>query len=165
MKMCKVLEVLQSFKSLCSSLGWKISENEDWIEIGDKYHTFLCARDIHPSSFEKIVSNRKFVVKEGLSYRIAEASYTAWLFSEKPSETLRHVFFEDPSFLGKVAIYDLSSLLEGESLCLKMNFTNSPVFQEFENFLQNKLKAKLKPLSPESVTTINTKGFTIEELA
>jgi hypothetical protein len=165
MKMCQVWEILQSFKSSCSSLGWKTSENEDWIEIGHKYHTFLCTRDVHPSSFKKIVSNRKFVVKEGSSYRVAEASYTAWLFSEKPSETLLNSFFEDPTSSGRIAIYDLSSLLEEKCLCFKMNFTDSPVFQEFERFLQNKLNVKLKPLSPESAATMNTRDFTIEESA
>jgi hypothetical protein len=165
MKMPKVWEILRKFKDVCKIHGWKTAESEDWIEIDDKYNSFLCARDIHLSSFKRIASNRKCVVREGLSYRIVEASYTAWLFSETPSETLVKTIFENPDFSERIALYDLSPLLEGKNLCVKLNHTDSPVFQEFERFLRNELKVKFKPISSFSNAEIAEKNYTIEELA
>jgi hypothetical protein len=165
MKMPRVWEILNKFKDVCNFHGWRTSENEDWIKIDDQYHSFLWARDVHLSSFKRIVSNRKCVVREGLSYRIVEASYTAWLFSETPSEALVRTVSDNADFSGRIALYDLSFMLKGEKLCVKLNNTDSPVFQEFEHFLKDELKVKLKPLSLFSGTEMNETGYTAEELA
>jgi len=165
MKMPKVWEILKKFKDVCRGRGWKTSESEDWIEINDKYNNFLWARDIHPSSFKRIASNRKCVVREGLSYRVVDASYIAWLFSETPSEALVKTVFENPDFSERIALYDLSPLLEGKNLCVKLNQTDSPVFQEFERFLRNDLKVRFKPLSSFSNVEVTEKNCAIEELA
>jgi len=165
MKMPRVWEILKKFEDVCRVRGWKTSESEDWVEINDEYNSFLWARDIHPSSFKRIVSNRKCIVQEGLSYHVVDASYTAWLFSEAPSDTLVKTVFENPDFSERIALYDLSPLLEGKNLCAKLNHTGSPVFQEFERFLRNELKVKLKPLSSFSNTELTEKNYTIEELA
>jgi len=162
--MPRVWEILKKFKDLCRFRGWKTSESEDWIEIGDKFHNFLWARDVHPSSFRSIVSNRKCVIHEGLSYRVVEASYTAWLFSESPSESLVKTVFDNPAFSQKIALYDLSPLLEGKNLCVKLNNTDSPVFREFESFLKNELKVKLKHLSVFSDPELGKQNYTITEL-
>jgi hypothetical protein len=163
--MPRVWEILRKFKDLCRVRGWKTSESEDWVETDDKYNSFLWARDIHPSSFKRIVSNRKCVVREGLSYRVVDASYTAWLFSVAPSEILVKTVFENPDFSERVALYDLSPLLEGKNLCVTLNHTDSPVFQEFERFLRNELKVKLKPISSFSDGEMTEKNYTLEELA
>jgi len=165
MNISKVWEILRKFKNICSFHGWRTSESEDWIKIGDEYHSFLWARDVHPSSFKRIVSNRKCVVREGLSYQVVEASYTAWLFSETPSESLVKTVFEDPGYSERIALYDLSPLLKGKSMCVKLNNTNSPVFQEFEHFLKDELKIKLKPLSPFLDTATDKNDFAIKEVA
>jgi len=144
MRVSKVWEILKKFKDFCKFRGWKTSESEDWIEIDEKYHNFLWARNIHPSSFTNIAKNRKCVVREGLSYHVVEASYTAWLFPEAPSETCIKAIFENPDFQKRIALYDLSPLLEGKDLCVKLNHTDSPVFHEFENFLKKELKVKLE---------------------
>ncbi|MEM3640976.1 MAG: hypothetical protein QXH37_03535, partial [Candidatus Bathyarchaeia archaeon] len=136
MKTSKVWEILRKFKELCKFRGWNTSENEDWVETDNKYHNFLLARNIHPSSFKSIAVNRKCVVREGLSYRVVEASYMAWLFSETPPENLPNIFLENPEFSKRVALYDLSPLTEGKNTCVKLNYTDSPVFQEFEKFLE-----------------------------
>jgi hypothetical protein len=165
MKMPRVWEILRKFKDVCRGRGWKTSESEDWIEINNKYNSFLWARDIHTSSFKRIASNRKCVVREGLSYRVVEASYTAWLFSETPSEALVKTVFENPDFSERIALYDLSPMLEGKNLCVKLNHTDSPVFEEFERFLRNDLKVRFKPLSSFSNAEITQKNCTLEELA
>jgi hypothetical protein len=144
MKTPKVWDIMRKFKELCKFHGWKTSESEDWVEIGDQYHNFLLTRSIHPSSFKIIVTNRKCVVREGLFYRIVEAAYTAWLFSETPPENLVNMVFEDPDFSKRVAIYDLSPFLEGKNLCMRMNYTDSLVFREFESFLRRELGVKFK---------------------
>jgi hypothetical protein len=165
MKMPRVWEILKKFKDICSFRGWKTSESEDWIEIDNSYHNFLWTRNIHPSSFKKVASNRKCIIREGLSYRVVQASYTAWLFSETPSETLVKTVFEDPAYYEKIALYDLSSMLDGKNVCVRLNHTNSPVFEEFEHFLKDELKVKIKSLSPPSSMSVAEKDYTVEELA
>ncbi|MGB9740818.1 MAG: hypothetical protein ACP5IM_06215 [Candidatus Bathyarchaeia archaeon] len=156
MKMPKVWEILEKFKNLCRLRGWKTSENEDLIEVGDEYHNFLYARDVHPSSFKKIASSGKCVVREGLSYKIVEPSYTAWLFLEPPSKVLLRTVFENPEFAEQIALYDLSPLLEGKNSCTKLNMTESVVFQEFEHFLENELNVKVQPIRlSDSQTLLN----------
>jgi len=162
MKIPRIWEILRKFKDLCKFHGWQISESEDWVESDGKYHNFVYARDIHPSSFKRIVSDKKCVVREGLAYRVVEASYNAWLFSEPPSETLVKAVFENPEFCRRIALYDLSPMLEGKNLCVKLNFTDSPVFQEFESFLKDELKVKVKPIS-NSIS--NIENYTMAELA
>lgn len=142
-----VWDILRKFKALCSFRGWKTSESEDWIETDDQYHNFLWTRDVKPSTFERIVTDAKCVVKEGLSYRVVEAAYTAWLFSRTPSENLVKRVFENSDFSRRIALYDLSPLLLGKKICVKLNHTKSTVFQEFEKFLREELNIKLKPLS------------------
>lgn len=151
MKLSRICEILKRFKNLCKSHGWKTSEKDDWVETKKGYHNFLWARSIHPSSFRRITANRKCVVREGLSYRVVEPSYTAWLLSESPSEILIKAISENPDFSKKIALYNLSPISEGKNLGFKLNHTDSPVFQEFENFLKKELKVKLSPIrTPET---------------
>jgi len=165
MKISKVWEILESFKASCKSHGWRISKNEDWIEIDDKYHNFLSAREIPLSSFKRIVSNGKCIIREGLSYSVVRASYSAWLFSETPPEILTKTICENPDFSTRIALYDLSPMLEGRNFCTKLNQTDSPVFQEFESFLQDELKIKLESLAPFSVSADKADSFTLAEVA
>ncbi|MGC8998525.1 MAG: hypothetical protein ACP5JW_03900 [Candidatus Bathyarchaeia archaeon] len=144
MKTLRIWEILKKFKENCRFRGWKTSENEDWVEVDSKYHNFLLTRNIHPSSFRNIALNRKCVVREGLTYRVVEASYMAWVFSETPPENLINLFLENPDFSKKVALYDLSSIAEGRNTCVKLNFTDSPVFQAFENFLEREFGVKIE---------------------
>lgn len=160
-----VWEILKKFKEACRFRGWQISENEDWVETDDHYHNFLLTKDVHPSSFQKIVKNGKCIVQEGLSYRVVDASYTAWLFSETPSESLVKTVFENPDFSGRIALYDMSPLLEGKNLCVKLNNTGSHVFQEFERFLKSEFKVKLKPFSPSTEAEIAQNNCAVEEVA
>mgnify|MGYP001049124726 CR=1 FL=1 len=161
MKMPRVWEILNKFKDFCKFRGWKTSENEDWVEVDDKYHNFLWARDVHSSSFRSIISNRKCAVREGLSYHVVEASYIAWLFSETPPETCVKTVYENPDYIRRIALYDLSPLLAGKRHCTKLNFTSSTVFHEFESFLQNELKVQVEPFSNVGLN----EDFTIAELA
>ena len=147
MKMPKIPEIIERFKDLCMLHGWKTSEKDDWVETEKGYHSFLWARSIHLSSFRSIAKNRKCVVREGLSYRVVEASYTAWLFSEAPSETLIKTIFENTEFSKRIALYNLSPILEGKNLGFKLNNTDSTVFEKFEDFLKTELNVELDPIS------------------
>jgi len=162
MKMPKIWDILKRFKDLCRLNGWKTSESHDWVKIDDKYHNFLWARNIHPSSFKSIVTNSKCVVREGLSYRVVKASYTAWLFSETPSKNLVETISKNPDFSKRIALYDVSSLVEGKKLCVKLNQTDSPIFQEFENFLKDEFEVRLQPLFKSKVDSEN---YTVARLA
>lgn len=153
MKISRISEILTRFKDLCRHHGWKTSENEDWIEIKNRYHNFVSAGDVNPSSFQRITNNKKCVVQEGLTYRVVESSYTAWLFSSAPSETLAKAVLSNPSVSCRTALYDLSRFTEGKNVCYKLNCTDSQVFREFEGFLQNELEIKLKPISAAAEPT------------
>jgi len=159
--MPKIRKIIERFKDSCKFHGWKTSEKNDWIETKNEYHNFLWTRNIHPSSFKTIATNRKCVVQEGLSYRVVEASYTAWLFSETPSETLVKTIFDNPDFSKRIALYNLSPILKGKNVGFKLNHTDSPVFQEFERFLRKELKVKLEPIiNPE----IDSEEHTVTKL-
>jgi len=164
MKMSKICEILNSFKRFCRVQGWRTSESEDWVELNDDYHNFLWTRNVTPSSFKTIISNRKCVVRKGLFYSVVEPSHLAWLFSEVPSEDLVRTVLQNPDFSKRIAIFDFSPLLEGKNLCIKLNNTDSPVFQEFEVFLQTELKVKVEPLQSFSDSSIKINGSILPEL-
>jgi hypothetical protein len=162
MKMPKLCEIIDGFKDSCKLHGWKTSENEDWIKTGDEYHNFLWVKDVNSSSFQNIVASKKCAIREGLFYRVVKATYIAWLFPETPSETLTKIIFESPELSKTIAFYDLSPVLEGKKFCCKINFTDSLVFQEFENFLEKELNVRVKPLFAQEP---NERNFTVAELA
>jgi len=154
----KVWEILGKFKLFCTSLGWKTSENEDWVEMNDNYHNFIWARDVHPSSFRRIALDTKCVVREGTSYRVVEAAYTAWLFSQTPSEELLRTISENPCLSKSTALYDLSQVTNSKNFCVRQNNTRSQVFQEFEKFLQNELNIRVEPFPPLICQTANVRS-------
>jgi hypothetical protein len=150
MKMSQVLEIIGKFKRSCRRHGWKTCENEDWVQTDEGFHSFLCARDIPSSSFKRVASERKCVVREAVTYRVVQASYTAWLFAQTPREDLVRIVIDNPDFNGRTALYDLSLLLEGEKTCPRINNTESSVFREFESFLKQNLDVRLEQLSGHS---------------
>lgn len=164
-KMSKIWEILNNFKRFCRMRGWRTSESEDWVELNDDYHNFLWTRNVTPSSFKAIISNRKCVVRKGLLYSVVEPSHLAWIFSEVPSEDSVMTVLQNPDFSKRIAIFDFSPLLNGKNLCIKLNNTDSPVFQEFEVFLQTELKVKVEPLQSSSDSDIKISGSILPELA
>ncbi len=140
-----IWELICCFKDECHSRGWKTSKNEDWVKVDNEYHNFLWARSIHPSTFKRIIAACKCAIKQGVAYQVVNVAYTAWLFPEAPSDMLVLTVAKDPELAKRVAIYDLSKVYAGQHLCLKLNETSSRVFQEFENFLEKKLRVKVKP--------------------
>jgi hypothetical protein len=165
MKMSKIWEILNNFKSFCRLRGWRTSENEDWVELNDDYHNFLWIRNVTPASFKAIVSNRKCVVQKGLLYSVVEPSHLAWLFSEVPSEDLIRTVLENPDFSRRIAIFDFSPMLEGKNLCITLNNTDSSVFHEFETFLQTELKVRVESFRPFSDSKIKVSSKILPELA
>ena len=141
----KVWDILRRFKNWCEAKGWKTSESEDWVKKGDKYHNFLWTPTVHLSTFKKIATNHRCAINEGISYRVVDVSYTAWLFPQTPPENMIQVVTEDPELLRRNAIYDLSWMCAGKPVCLKLNKTDSTVFREFESFLEEKFGVKVKP--------------------
>ena len=141
----KVWEILNRFKDFCQSRGWKSPKYEDWVMADNKYHNFLWARKIYPSTFRKVAMNHKCAIREGDSYQVVKTAYTAWLFPEKPPKTLMKRVMDNEELLKRTAIYDLSSVYAGKPLCRKLNKTDSVVFQEFERFLQENYGIDVKP--------------------
>jgi len=140
----KVWELLEDFKNKCKSKGWETSEYGDWIKKGDKYHNFLWTRTIYTSTFEKVATGRRCAIREGLSYQIVDISYTAWVFPKAPPKELMRMVSENSELSKRIAIYDLSGAYAGKPVCLKLNETDSPVFQEFEKFLVEKCGVKVQ---------------------
>jgi len=141
----KVWELLDRFKDQCQLKGWKTSEYEDWVKTSDdEYHNFLWTQTVYSSTFKKIAANHKCAIREGVSYRVIDISYTAWLFPQSPHENLTQTVKENPELSRRTAIYDLSRAHSGKLLCLKLNETDSMVFKEFERFLED-LGVRVKP--------------------
>lgn len=134
----RVWELIRCFKAECESLGWKTSEHEDWIYADSKYHNFLWTRSIHPSTFRKLAKSSKCAIREGVSYRVVDTAYTAWLFSESPPEELVKAVANDPDLAKTTAVYHLEATNPEKPTCLRLNLTKSKVFKEFESFLQKK---------------------------
>ena len=133
----KVWSLIDEFKEWCRLRGWETCENEDWVKTDDgEYHNFLWTQTIYPSTFEKIVSNHKGAIRRGISYEVVDISYIAWLFQEKPPQFLIEKVRGNPELLKNIAIFDLSCAYTGEALCRKLNETESSVFKEFEQFLE-----------------------------
>jgi hypothetical protein len=141
----KIWELLKNFKDFCKSRGWEISEHEDWVKTNDDYHNLLWIRTIHPSTFEKVALNQKCAIRQGLSYRVVDVAYTAWVFPQTPPEELMQRVLNNPELSAKIAIYDLSWAYEGRPVCVKLNMTESQVFREFEDFLEDRCGVELKP--------------------
>lgn len=164
MKMPRIQKILSDFKSLSKRQGWKTCETEDWIQNEEGFHNFLFAMDVRPCSFKKMASAPKCVVRKGLSYRVVESSYTAWLFPETLSADLIKIVTECPDFSSRIALYDLSPMLEGKNVCPKSNSTGSSVFREFEKYLQKEYNVHFEsaPTLPE--TKIKTMADPVQQL-
>jgi hypothetical protein len=142
----KVWELLDGFKGQCQLRGWKTSEHEDWVKIGDEYHNFLWTQTVHPSTFEKIAVNHKCAIRKGVSYQVVDVLYTAWLFLQGTPEGLVQTVKENSELSRRTAIYDLSWVYAGKPFCLKLNETKSMAFQEFERFLEETWGVEVKPI-------------------
>lgn len=145
-KLPRVWDLLKCFKESCRRKGWKTSDYEDIIKIDEEYHNFIGARTTHPSTFKRITSSKKCAVSEGQSYRVINVSYTAWVFQQPPSEKLVDTLRRDSELSKKTALYDLSMTYQGKPLCLRLNQTDSLVFDEFEKFLKETYGIEIKPL-------------------
>jgi len=137
-------ELVRAFKQECESQGWKTSQYEDWVHLGNEYHNLLWTRTIHPAAFKKITRAAKCAMRNGASYHVIDTAYTAWLFSEPPPEELWKTLMDDPDLAEKTAIYDLSCLHASKPVCLKYNLTKSKVFKQLEDFLRRKFGLEFK---------------------
>lgn len=133
-----IWRLIDRFKEQCRLNGWETCETEDLIKTEDgKYHSFLWTKTIHPSTFERIAANRKCGIRLHDSYNVVDISYMAWLFQERPPEFLISFIEENPEFAQRIAIFDLSGVYAGETICRKFNETESSVLMEFEQFLED----------------------------
>jgi len=141
----RVWEILRSFKCDCETLGWNVSENEDWVKAEGLYHNFLWIRTIRPAALKQIALKHRCAIRRRASYDIVDVAYIALLLHETPSEELLQIV-QDPELAERVALYDLSSIYSDEPTCLRLNQTDSRVFMEFEKFLERKWKIKFKQI-------------------
>jgi hypothetical protein len=143
-----ILCLIDSFKERCRSTGWETCETEDWVKTEDgEYHSFLWTQNIHPSTFERIASNHKCGIRRGISYEVVDISYIAWLFQEKPPDFLVSRVKLNPELTKKTAIFDLSCVYTGEYICRSFNETESNVFKEFEQFLEEEWDIEFKSVN------------------
>jgi len=142
----KVWELIETFKAQCSRKGWKVPENEDVVDVRGECHHLIWTQHIYPNTFGKVAKKSCVAIREGISYRMVNVSYTAWISPEAIAEKIPHVLLEDPDLSSKVAVYDVSPVYKGELVCLKMNRTGSIVFKEFEKFLAEEYSICFKPI-------------------
>jgi len=143
----KVWKLIDLFNEWCQLRGWETSVDADWVKTGDdQYHNFIWASTVHPSTFEKICANHKFSIREGFSYQVVDVPFMAWIFLQSPPKNIIQRVKEDFECSKRTAIYDLSQAYTEERLCLKLNETESIVFEEFEKFLKEELRIKVKSM-------------------
>ena len=143
-----IWKIIESFKEQCQSIGWETCETEDLIKTEDgEYHSFLWTQTIHPSTFERIASSHKCGTRCGNTYMVVDIANIAWLFQEKPSDFLISWIKENPELKTKTAIFDFSCLYTGRNICRKINETESVVFKEFEQFLEEKWSIEFKSIN------------------
>ena len=142
-----VWSLIESFKERCQSSGWETCETEDLIRTEDgEYHSFLWTQTIHPSTFERIATSHKCGIRRGNTYEVVNIAHIAWLFQERPPDFLISWIKEKPELRTKTALFDLSLVYNGENACRKINETESSVFKEFEQFLEEEWDIEFKPV-------------------
>jgi len=141
-----VWDLVEMFKTERCRKIWKIFEDEDLVNTGTEYHYFVWSRHIRPSTFRRVNKNLRFPIRDGASYRMVDVSYVAWITPEPVSERVTETLDEIPDLSRKIAMYDVSPMYMGRPVCLRINETNSVVFQEFERFLVEKYGVDFKPL-------------------
>jgi hypothetical protein len=142
-----IWSLIESFKQRCRLNGWETCETEDWIKTEDgKYHSFLWMQTFHPSTFEKIATNRKCGIRRGDYYEVVDIANIAWLFQESPPDFLISWIKESPELNTRTALFDFSCVYAGKNICLKINETESVVFKEFECFLEEEWNLILKAI-------------------
>jgi hypothetical protein len=149
----RVEEIIEIFKAQCRGKGWKIYGKDDVVDTGKECHHFVWAQHLHPKTFKKVMTNHHFPVREKESYRIVNVSYIAWISPEPISEKILEIYLEVPDLVRRAAVYDVSSIYRDKLVCLRMNETDSVVFQEFERLLREKYKIKIVPLHRSQQTT------------
>jgi hypothetical protein len=143
-----IWHLIDCFKEHCLLSGWEPCETEDLVKTEDgEYHSFLWTQTIHPSTFERIATNRKCGIRRGFSYNVVDISYIAWLFQERPPEFLISFIKENPELAQRIALFDLSGVYNGEKVCRKFNETESSVFKEFEQFLEENWEITFKSVN------------------
>jgi hypothetical protein len=142
-----VWSLIENFKDRCRSSGWETCETEDLIRTEDgEYHSFLWTQTIHPSTFERIATNHKCGIRRGNTYEVVNVAHIAWLFQERPPDFLFSLINENPELRKKTALFDLSLVYSGENVCRKFNETESMVFKEFEQFLEEEWDIEFQPV-------------------
>lgn len=142
----QIWEFIDRFKLCCRLRGWRAYEHEDLVEAEGEHHIFVWMRKVHNNTFKRIIINPRCSVREGISYRIVNVSYMAWVLQEAPPETITRMVAERPRLSRRIAIYDLSEAYAGRPICSSLNETKSVVFQEFENFLTTEYHIELRPI-------------------
>ena len=150
-----VWSLIERFKERCRLSGWETCETEDLIKTEDgEYHSFLWTQTIHPSTFERIATSHKCGIRRGNTYEVVNIEHTAWLFQERPPDFMLSMIKEKPELRTKTAMFDLSPVYTGKNVCRKFNETESRVFKEFEQFLEEKWDIEFKPVKElPSLTT------------
>lgn len=141
-----VWEFIERFKLKCHKKGWEVFENEDLVDVDGECHRFIWVRHVSPNTFKKVVTNPSVLVKKGASFRTVNVSYVAWISPESIAERILDSLLDAPGLLRKVAVYDVSPVYRGEPVCLKINNTESIVFQEFERFLDKEHMIRVEPI-------------------
>jgi len=131
-----IFDCIDRFKKHCvKSKSWKVYEGADLIQVKNKFHKFVWIQNLRPLTFESMIRNPLCAVAEGVLYRTKSISFMAFVVPQPPSAEILKFFREEPSIQRWVALYDLSRVFGSEPVCAKLNMTKSPVFNEFERYL------------------------------
>lgn len=148
MRLPAVWDLVEEFKECCRSKNWNTAENDDVIEADHQYHKFFWVHHLQPTTFTKIITNSQCAIREGVSSKMVRLSYQAWILVESTSSIQRLQTIQEVSRHSRtVALYDLSPAYTQKGRCYQLNATDSPVFQEFEQFLKTEYGVELEPMT------------------
>lgn len=128
-------DFMEKFKHACKIRGWKVFEREDIVDENGRYHQIVLVHQIHFETFRRVTTSFHRFIRERETLNMIDISYIAWISQNPIPESVLDFLAAEPRLLSRIALYDLSLLDRGRNVCLKINETDSVVFQEFERFL------------------------------
>jgi hypothetical protein len=140
-------EVLKKFKERCGRRGWETGEEGDWVKRGEALDVFIYCKSISAGTVSSILTSSEHSIKEKNEvWRVGKASHVAFV-TMGFGEDVRYLLERRPELLERTVLYDMD---RGQ----RIGKAVSPVFAEFERFLEEEYGVHLERLT--AVRTLET---------
>lgn len=135
----RVFEALKKFRERCLRRGWTASRDGDWVKAGEAYHAFLWCRSLSAGTLHSIAASSEVSICEQDRWKVQKVDYIAFL-SGGFTEDVFDLLERNPHLSNRVMLYDIDrSCKTGKAI--------SPVFREFERFIEEEYGITLEPVT------------------